>query len=178
MCIWSELNCIFSCVFHSVVCEVLPTICASKEVNCAPKQYYKWLQKAIEFYTVYASQPAWKSDQKGAKGPPTPLLSPGIKSAGAKGHGFGFSELVRPWESLHRLLAMIANKCGWDSKFVPDEERFVNLHNLHNTNLVFHPTLHLLCYIHYATCTWHVHTLGYIHYVPSKLACPWQALLI
>ena len=50
-------------------------------------------------------------------------------------------------------LAMIANKCGWDSKFVPDEERFVNLHNLHNTNLVFHPTLHLLCYIHYATCT-------------------------
>ncbi|XP_033629085.1 integrator complex subunit 10-like [Asterias rubens] len=114
-----------------MVCEVLPTICASKEVNCAPKQYYKWLQKAIEFYTVYASQPAWKSDQKGAKGPPTPLLSPGIKSAGAKGHGFGFSELVRPWESLHRLLAMIANKCGWDSKFVPDEERPFTVNWLH-----------------------------------------------
>lgn len=117
---------IFSCVINSIVCEVLPTICESKEVNCALKQYHKWLQKAIEFYTVYATQPAWKLDQKGAKGPPTPLMSPGIKSTTAKGHGFGLGELVRPWESLRRLLAMIATKCGWDSKFVPDEERFVD----------------------------------------------------
>ncbi|XP_038072808.1 integrator complex subunit 10-like [Patiria miniata] len=111
-----------------MVCEVLPIICASKKVNCQPKQYHKWLQKSVEFYTNYATQPAWKqADQKGAKGPVTPLMSP---QAG-KGQGFGFGELTQPWERLHQLLVMIAEKCGWDAKFVPDEERPFTVNWLH-----------------------------------------------
>ncbi|XP_022111928.1 integrator complex subunit 10-like isoform X2 [Acanthaster planci] len=112
-----------------MVCEVLPVICASKKVNCQPKQYHKWLQKAVEFYTVYATQPAWKTaDPNGTpKGPTAPLLSP---QAG-KGQSFGFGELTHPWEKLRQLLVMIADKCGWDTKFVPDEGRPFTVNWLH-----------------------------------------------
>ena len=99
-------------------------------MNCPPKQYHKWLQKAVEFYTVYATQPARKSaDQQGSKGPSTPLLSP----KAAKGLAFGFGELAQPWESLHQLLVMIADKCGWDPKFVPDKERWATVVNFLNS---------------------------------------------
>ena len=36
-----------------LVCEVLPVICNSGCLNVSHKHFYKWLQKATEFYVCF-----------------------------------------------------------------------------------------------------------------------------
>ena len=100
-------------IFFSV-CEVLPLICAKEGMQLSGKQYSKWLQKAMEFYVVYISQPN--------KRPASPSGSGDIKPQGLQDKD---GMLANPWKSLHHLLILISERCDWDTKCIPSHEWLV-----------------------------------------------------
>ena len=92
-------------------------------MQLSAKQYSKWLQRAMEFYIVYLSQPNKQQETSQAGGPSTP---PDVKPSMP-----GLSMLDRdvilanPWKSLNQLLVMISERCEWNAKCVPSHERWV-----------------------------------------------------
>ena len=96
------------------VCEVLPLICTKEGMQLSGKQYSKWLQKAMEFYLVYISQPN--------KRPASPSGSGDIKPQGFQDKD---GMLANPWKSLFHLLILISERCEWDTKCIPSHEWLV-----------------------------------------------------
>jgi hypothetical protein len=57
-------------LFHVSVCDVLPLVLKSELPQVQPKQLIRWLQKSIEFYVCYVTQPPQaKSDTPLSPGP-------------------------------------------------------------------------------------------------------------
>ncbi|XP_039251822.2 integrator complex subunit 10-like [Styela clava] len=72
-----------------LVCEVLPIICKNMTVEISHKHFYKWLQKAAEFYATY-----FTTDTK--------IASSQI------------GKLDESWEKLEALRKLISIQCDWE----------------------------------------------------------------
>ncbi|XP_072034018.1 integrator complex subunit 10-like [Amphiura filiformis] len=123
-----------------LVCEVLPIICATANMQLSAKQYSKWLQRAMEFYMVYLSQPNRRSETS----PVSPTGPPDVLTQGS---GMGVQDkdgmLANPWKNLHQLLILISERCDWVTKCIPSHERsfrdqWQHISGSHDKNEDFH----------------------------------------
>ncbi|XP_041373547.1 integrator complex subunit 10-like [Gigantopelta aegis] len=102
-----------NCYRKLLVCDTLPLILEKgRHLDMKPCQLYTWLQRAIEFYVSYITQPA-SSDT-----PLSPdLLSPSKsckKSPAIPGLLARESQIGDPWSGLFRLLQLVSSHLGWD----------------------------------------------------------------
>ncbi|KAK3709782.1 hypothetical protein RRG08_028815 [Elysia crispata] len=107
-----------NCYRKLLVCDVMPLVLEKGghlEVNVF--QLYLWLQRAIEFYVSYISQPAQgssgsmetsaSSDTEGSR--PSPA-----KARGLSGLSEAEMQVPDPWGNLLRLLLLTGHRLNWD----------------------------------------------------------------
>ncbi|XP_066304856.1 integrator complex subunit 10-like [Branchiostoma lanceolatum] len=111
-----------NCYRKLLVCDTIPLVCSSPDIDVSHKQLYRWLQKAMEFYICFLTQPPCR---EGSKGPvlssdKSPLKRQSSVFGGMSRHavieGLTDKESVvpDPWERLHELMMTIGCRCGWE----------------------------------------------------------------
>lgn len=107
-----------NCYRKLLVCDVMPLVLEKGghlEVNIF--QLYLWLQRAIEFYVSYISQPAPGSTSAGetsaASDTENSRPSP-IKSRSLSGLSEGEMQVPDPWGNLLKLLLLTGQRLNWD----------------------------------------------------------------
>ncbi|XP_005110561.1 integrator complex subunit 10 [Aplysia californica] len=100
-----------NCYRKLLVCDVMPLVLQKSghlEVNMF--HLYIWLQRAIEFYVSYVSQPNPSTDSSGEtdanKGAPKPRGISGLPESDM--------QVPDPWGSLLKLLLLIGQRLNWD----------------------------------------------------------------
>ncbi|GFS16131.1 integrator complex subunit 10 [Elysia marginata] len=107
-----------NCYRKLLVCDVMPLVLEKGghlEVNMF--QLYLWLQRAIEFYVSYISQPAPGSSSSGET--PTTSDTEGsrpspVKSRSLSGLSEGEMQVPDPWGNLLKLLLLTGHRLNWD----------------------------------------------------------------
>lgn len=81
-----------------LVCDVMPVILNSMEIQIPPKQMFRLLQKSIEFYICYIVQSSWKEAQTSRKDEKHTIDRP----------------IDDPWDQLFHLLEAAGKKLEWE----------------------------------------------------------------
>ncbi|XP_019620271.1 PREDICTED: integrator complex subunit 10-like [Branchiostoma belcheri] len=111
-----------NCYRKLLVCDTIPLVCSSPDIDVSHKQLYRWLQKAMEFYICFLTQPPCR---EGSKGPvlssdKSPLKRQASVFGGLTRHASieGLTDkesvVLDPWERLHELMMTIGCRCGWE----------------------------------------------------------------
>ncbi|KAJ8315831.1 hypothetical protein KUTeg_007981 [Tegillarca granosa] len=108
-----------NCYRKLFVCDVLPLVLQKcKTVELATKQYYKWLNMAIEFYVIYITQSPNQSTASIGIPQSSDLLSPTkrIKKVYIARLNDKESLVQDPWGNLLKLLIHVGSRIGWDEE--------------------------------------------------------------
>ncbi|KAJ8316269.1 hypothetical protein KUTeg_006283, partial [Tegillarca granosa] len=108
-----------NCYRKLFVCDVLPLVLQKcKTVELATKQYYKWLNMAIEFYVIYITQSPNQSTASIGIPQSSDLLSPTkkIKKVYIARLNDKESLVQDPWGNLLKLLHHVGSRIGWDEE--------------------------------------------------------------
>ncbi|XP_060581049.1 integrator complex subunit 10-like [Ruditapes philippinarum] len=105
-----------NCYRKLLVCDVLPLVLKKgSQVKVLANDLYVWLQKCVEFYISFVTQPPPSSHE-----PTTPLspdlMSPTKKCRRANIPGLHDKECLisDPWAHLYKLLIFIGQNVGWE----------------------------------------------------------------
>ncbi|XP_013401930.1 integrator complex subunit 10-like, partial [Lingula anatina] len=111
----TALNCYRKYLVH----DLLPIMLNCKEASLAHKQLYKWLQKSIEFYISYITQPP--PLDAGLSSPdmmsPTKKLTmsfSGKRLQAIQGLAEKDSHIPRPWQTLFDIVTATGQQLGWE----------------------------------------------------------------
>ncbi|KAL4228480.1 Integrator complex subunit 10 [Mactra antiquata] len=104
-----------NCYRKLLVCDVLPLILKKdSKVKVQAKDLYTWLQKSVEFYISFVTQPPSHSEPITPMSPD--LLSPTKKCKRINIPGLLDKEcsIHDPWANLYKLLIFIGQNVGWE----------------------------------------------------------------
>lgn len=118
-----------NCYRKYVVCDILPLVLASRSLqDVSNKQFYRWMQKSIEFVICYMTLSA-TSNVPASNEPrlssPTQAQTPDLTSPTKKTFGSAQrltipglspkdSYISDPWQRLFSIIQMVGQHLGWD----------------------------------------------------------------
>ncbi|XP_074652222.1 integrator complex subunit 10-like [Tubulanus polymorphus] len=94
-----------------LVCDVLPLLLKSANLNLGHKTLYRWLQKSIDFYVCYATRPAPPSELNDN----TSDVFAGRRGSVIQGLTEKESYISNPWNSLYETMHLIGLHMGWQN---------------------------------------------------------------
>lgn len=101
-----------------LVCDVLPLVLSVPLPEVQYKQLVRWMQKSIEFFIMYITQPG-SGDSPAVLSPdvmsPTSKKFAGFRRMSIPGLSEKESTICQPWEKLFHIVKLTAGHLGWSA---------------------------------------------------------------